>query len=139
MPFLMRVVAVVFGAAAIAAAFWLRHMNARAQAWPSTSGRIVKSILVPDPHDAGSSVEITYQFKVGDRDFTSDRVSYTAMRNDLWAKERLVARYPAGSVADVFYDPANPKHSVLIRGDSSTWLWLVATGVVFVATGAFAP
>ena len=139
MPTLMRIIAMAFGVGAVGASLWLRAMNARAQVWPTALGQVIRSGLRPDPHDAGSSVDVAYRFSVGAKSFTSERIAFAALSDSLAAKERLVARFPAGSEVEVFYDPLDPENSVLIREPSSLWQWAAATGVAFVAIGAFAP
>jgi Protein of unknown function (DUF3592) len=139
MPTFFRVIVFAAGAALVAASFWLRAMNARAQSWSATRGRILKCELPPDPHDAGSSVELSYQYKVGARTFTSSRVAFAAFRNDANSKAALVARFPSGSEVEVFYDPRNPSNAVLLREPSNLWLWVTTTGAAFVGVATLVP
>ena len=135
----MRIIFALFGVDAIAVSLWLRHMNVRAQSWLSARARIVSSTVVSDPHDSERSVEITYQFTVGEREFTSRCVSFSPLRNDPKSQEQLVAQFPAGGLVEAFYDPSNPKRSVLLRGDSRAWLWGPVVSVVFIAIATLAP
>ncbi len=135
----MRVIFVVFGVGALAVSLWLRHTNARAQSWLSTRARIVSSTIVSGPHDSERSVEITYQFTVGAREFASRCVSFSSLRNDPKSQEQLLAQFPAGGLVEAFYDPSNPKRSVLLRRKSRSWLWGPVVSCGFIAIATFAP
>lgn len=139
MPFAFRVIVALLGGFAIAASLWLRRANARAQSWPSVRGRVVKSGLRPDPNDAGSSVEVHYEYKLGARSYVSSRIGFAVFRDDAPAKERLIARFPLGAEVEVFYDPANPSSSVLLREPSLLWLGASATGLVAIGFSVLAP
>lgn len=123
----------------MAASLWLRMMNARAQAWPSTLGRVIKSELVPDPHDNETNVAVIYEFTVGGRTFTSTRIAFAGMRNDSQSQANLIARFPVGSEVDVYFDPINPTSSALIRSPSNLWQWGVATSLLLAAVAILAP
>lgn len=139
MPLSMRIVFVLLGLGAVAVSLWLRQMHLRAQAWHRVTARIVRSERVADAQDADSSVVITYQFKVGEREFTSSRISFSLMPNGAKSQQRLVARFAPGSVVDAYYDPSDPRRCVLIREATVPWLWGPAVGVVFIALAVLAP
>ena len=139
MPMLMRLVFAALGLAALAASLWLRQMNRKAASWPTTTGTILSSGLEADPHDAGSVVEITYQYSVAGRKYTASRIAYTATSDSRPAKERLVSEYPAGRVVEVYYDPAHPASAALQRDPSALWLGVAATGAAFVAIAVLVP
>ena len=138
MPFAMRVLFAVFGLGAIGVSLWLRRMSIRARSWPSTSAKIIRSALVSDPHDSGSSVEISYTFSVGGRDFNSRCISFSPMPSSPQSQSQLVARYPVGTLVETYFDPDNPNRSVLLRDESNTWLWGPLVGTVFMAIATFA-
>jgi hypothetical protein len=139
MPFLMRLVFGLFGVGAFAVSLWLRHMNASAQSWLSARATVVSSELVADAHDSERSVQITYRFTVGGREFTSRCVSFSPLPNNPKSKEHFIAQFPAGGVVEAFYDPSNPKRSVLLRAESRSWLWGPVVGAAFVAIAVLAP
>jgi Protein of unknown function (DUF3592) len=138
MPFAMRVVFALFGVAAIAVSLWLRRMSIRARSWPSTSAKIIRSALVSDPHDSGSSVEISYQFSVEGRHFDSRCISFSPLPSSPQSQAQLVARFPVGTLVDAYFDPKNPDRSVLLRDESNTWLWGPLVGAVFIAIATLA-
>jgi len=138
MPFAMRVVFALFGLGAVGVSLWLRRMSIRARSWPSTSAKIIRSALVSDPHDSGSSVEISYQFSVGGRDFNSRCISFSPMPSSPQSPSQLVARYPVGSLVDAYFDPSNPNRSGVLRDESNTWLWGPLVGAVFIAIATLA-
>jgi hypothetical protein len=135
----MRVAFALFGVGAFAVSLWLRQMNARAQSWLSARATVVSSGLVADAHDSERSVQITYRFTAGGREFTSRCVSFSPLPNDPKSIERLVAQFPEGSVVEAFYDAGNPKRSVLLRAQSHAWIWGPVVGAVFVAIAVLAP
>ena len=139
MPLSMRIILVLFGVGAIVVSLWLRHMIARSQSWLSTRAQIVSSALVTDPHGSERSIKITYRFTVGANEFTSNCVSFSPLSNEPEAQGQLIAQFAAGGLVEAFYDPSNPERSVLLRGESRSWLWGPVVGIVFIAIAALAP
>jgi hypothetical protein len=139
MPFLMRLVFALFGVGAFAISLWLRHMNARAQSWLNARATVLSSELEADAPDSERSIQITYRFRVGEQEFTSRCVSFSPQSNDPKSKEQLVAQFPADGIVEAFYDPSNPKRSVLLRAQSSSWLWGPVVGTAFLAIAVLAP
>jgi hypothetical protein len=139
MPLSLRFVVALLGALAIVASLWLRRANARAQGWPSIRGRVIRSDLRADPHDAGSSVEVHYEYALGARSYVSSRLGFAAFRDDAPAKERLLARFPLGAEVEVFYDPSDPSRCVLLREPSLLWLGACATGLLLIGVAVLAP
>src|SRR5688500_10238359 len=96
MPDFLRAIFLLLGLGVVAVCFWLRHMNARAQGWPCTQGTVLSSELEKDD-DGETSVRIVYQYAIGARRFTSNRIGYMAFRNDGGAKAELLSRFSTGS------------------------------------------
>ena len=106
-------------AVAFAAAF---ARTRKAAKWPQASGRIVASRLAamrtPDM-EGGARVQnvatVAYEFSVAGRKIRGSRISTGAAPADATPEETL-KRYPVGATVMVFYDPADPRNSVLERG-----------------------
>jgi hypothetical protein len=139
MPIVFRAILVALGLFGVGLSFWLGYMASRARSWQAVAGEIIASSLESDPHDADSSVNITYRYDVDGHAYTSHQITYSAMPNGAEAKAALVASYPAGRQVQVYYDPDKPSRAVLRNESSPMWLALTAVGVVFVAIGLFAP
>jgi Protein of unknown function (DUF3592) len=82
--------------------------------WSAVQGRIVSAQVYRDTDSDGDTRDqpiITYEYVVNGQTFHSKRVKFgfTPKTNPTMAK------YPAGSVVQVFYDPAKPADSVLER------------------------
>lgn len=69
--------------------------------------------------------DIDYRYNVGGRDYEGRRYSYSYKFNNSRAViEDIVARHPTGANVTAFYDPDNPKRSVL-NNDPPNIIWLV--------------
>ncbi len=135
---IIKVVFILLGSLVCILAFWLQYMNRKAASWAATDGVIVKSELEPDS-DGDSSAKITYRYTVNGRNFESSQFSFTALQNDLPAKQSRIAKYPMGQRVQVYYDPQKPTSAVLERDGSLTWLGVVITGLVFIIIALILP
>jgi hypothetical protein len=135
----MRLILIALGLGVISVSSWLRYMSLRAREWPAARGRIIRSVLAPDAHDADASAEIAYEFVVGARQYRSTRLAYGLLPHDADSKAQRVAQFPVGREVAVYYDPRDPRRSVLWRDEPSRWHWGVAIGGAFVLCGALVP
>ncbi len=107
------------------------HMQSRKFAhWNSTTGKILSCSMkihknVPgerryDKEDTEliEFPHVEYEYRVGETTFRSSQISQITDPTQL-AAERTLTRYPLGSTAKVYFDPADPKIAALERGHSS--------------------
>jgi hypothetical protein len=134
MPVVMKTIFVLVALFLIAISVWLRHMNRKAASWPSVEGEIITSELVED-NDGDTSLHIVYLYSVTGRSFTSDQFSFTVMSNSESAKMSRLSQYPVGRNVSVYYDPENPRTSVIYREESQAWIATAAVGGVFATIG----
>ena len=97
------------------------------QRWRSTKGKVLRSYV--DEHvshgrygetNYSYSANVEYTYQVGTRHFESKHLTYeptTGLSED--AVTQLLIGITEGGEVDVFYDPLNWEHSVLIPGTSS--------------------
>lgn len=83
----------------------------------STRGIVKHSEVKVDWGDTNTlNVNIGYEYTVGQQTWIGDQLRYGLVEsNDSYAEE-FVKEHPAGSLITVYFDPKNPKESVLIRG-----------------------
>jgi hypothetical protein len=97
------------------------------KSWPSTGGTVISSDIKRGTSSKGSpkySLDINYTYKIGNEEFQSNRYSSTNARGtSQWAREEIT-RYPANSAVKVYYNPENPKESVLEPGLHSDDYWM---------------
>ena len=93
----------------------------RASAWSTASGRIVTSETRTEHHrSAGEATTVKtmplveFEFSVGGQKWRGNRISIGEDSGGA-NTEATLQRYPIGAVVSVYYDPANPKKSVLER------------------------
>ena len=127
---------VLFGIGVGSIIFGIRNRKKAeaSNAWPSADGMITNAWIEEntDVDDDGySSTTYTpkweYQFQISGTTYTSDRISYGAVKGygrRKKAQEELV-KFPTNSRVRVYYDPANPAESVLIRGTKGTMLGII--------------
>jgi len=136
------------GAAMIVAGLYLSTLGRRTRAFTHTPGRVVVSRVeeIPAPAEEGGPKfrpVVRYAYEVRGRTYESERISYgAAARADTTDPEearRAVARHPVGSDVEVWFDPGDPRQSVLVRGVSSLQVALaVALGLALLGAGLFA-
>jgi hypothetical protein len=109
--------------------------------WATTQGRVlVSEIVASRGSERKFSGLVQYEFTVLGQSYRSQTVTPAELMgiSDTGRGEAMqkVAKYPAGAVVTVYYDPQTPQRSVLERGGDSTTLILgglfVVFGVVFI-------
>jgi hypothetical protein len=100
------------------------------RSWPKTTGTILKWDYTDSFGGGGSrfhhDLSCLYKYTVNGTEFTNDRITFFALSDG--NINNIGDDYKAGSTCQVFYDPANPKNSVLMRGWSSG---MMVFGIVF--------
>ena len=88
-----------------------------AQSFPKTEGRMVSSQAVfsgVTKHGAMIyQLALTYTYSVSGRDYTGRRYRYDDEPYDNDLVRQIVARHPAGSPVEVYYNPRHPDDAVL--------------------------
>ena len=111
--------------------FW---QGSKTEDWPAAQGRIIEAEIETrsssshrhgraSRRDTDYSVRIRYYYEVAGQKLEGQRLQYGYKSHD----ERPSARqeqslYPSGKEVQVFYDPKNPKSSVLLKGTGASWL-----------------
>jgi hypothetical protein len=111
--------------------------------WPSVDGEIVKSDIVEETSSARTGrgtvtyrPTIRYRYRVGDADYTGERVALGEYATeDRAAAEGVVRQYPTGRRLPVHYRPRAPDVAVLEVGDHGLPWFYVALGSVFLLAG----
>jgi hypothetical protein len=104
--------------------------------WPSVVGTIAASALQqPNPKNKKSfSAAVRYSYRVGNRDFQSDRLFWGPNEGPEEQMAEIVAAYPVGRDVWVQHDPNNPANAVL-EPDKNTGL---TAGVYYYAVAMMA-
>ncbi|MET3906214.1 hypothetical protein ABID59_000535 [Bradyrhizobium sp. S3.3.6] len=105
-----------------------------ARSWPQVSGKVVTSVaevrevrVSDDEREDGYRMEsrnfanVTYEYSVSGRKLSGNRVSIGEDLGNFQVAEKL-AKYPAGSIVTVYYNPRHPDQAVLER-DLPKGLW----------------
>jgi hypothetical protein len=110
--------------------------------WPTTRGTVISSEVKRGTSSKGSpkySPVIFYSYQIGTVEYQSNRYSSTNARGTSdWARQ-VVSRYPANRTITVYYNPKDPKKSVLETGLHSDdyWMTLFSSFFIFVVLLAF--
>jgi len=106
------------------------QLRRASRSWPKTTGTMLKWDYTESFGGGGSrfhhNLSCLYKYTVNGTEYTSDRITFFALSDG--NINNISDNYRAGSPCKVFYDPADPKNSVLMRGWSSGMLVL---GIVF--------
>lgn len=101
-----------------------KQQVAAAASWPSVEGRITASAVLSERERNSSgnfelryTPRISYEYAVDGTSYAGDRVRFGLLNlAHEKASKDICARYPLGSTATIYYNPANPSESVLERG-----------------------
>jgi hypothetical protein len=124
-----------------------RRQVAEAARWPATGGRIVKCTVENYRKRVGSASGgtlvtfhepvVEYAYRVDDREYHSTQLSFGGKAASSRASaEAKAARYPAGNLVLVHYDPKNPSNAVLDL-KVALGLPLLSVAIAFFALAAF--
>jgi hypothetical protein len=106
------------------------------KSWPATTGTVISSVVHRETSSKGKpkfNPVINYSYKIGTEEYFSDKYSSTLPRGSSeWAKQ-IISRYPDNEVIKVYYNPANPKESVLAPGLQSDNYWMSILSSFFFA------
>jgi hypothetical protein len=99
-----------------------------ARSWPQTPGKVVTSAaevrevkVSDDDREDGYRLEsrnfanVVYEYSVNGRKLSNNRISIGEDLGNFQVAEKL-AKYPAGSIVTVYYNPRHPDQAVLERG-----------------------
>jgi len=102
--------------------------------WPATTGKVISCDVKRVPSSKGPSKfqpVISYSYQINSVEYVSDRYSSTIARgSSQWANE-VISKHPANSSIQVFYNPKNPKNSVLDPGLQSDDNWMTILSSFF--------
>ncbi len=141
-PILLPLIAIPFFAGELVMIFLGVRMVTLSKAsldWPTVNGTVLSS-QVREDYDSDNGYtyypQVEYRYSVDDQVYESDRVFFgsdSASEENAYA---IVAQFPAGSTAAVYYNPDKPKQSVLIPGDAYTPGFLIIIGVISLVISA---
>jgi hypothetical protein len=116
----------LFIAIAIAAAYGYGHWKLRAsRQWATTTGNVVESKAVWETVDENSRIfipRVIYDYQVSGRPYRNDRIFVVSQGNS--DAQATAAQFPMGRQVSVYYDPADPSQSALVRNAPSAALYL---------------
>ncbi len=141
----VALVALAIGLVLALAGVRLSRLGRETRRFTRTQGRVLESRVeeLPGPAEEGGPrfrPLVRYAFEARGRTWESDQVSVDAPPGassaDPEDARRTVERHPAGSAVDVWFDPADPRRSVLVRGaERAPVLVAVVAGILLAALG----
>ena len=119
----------VFNIVFLGVIYFMRRKMAAVSQWPSTLGTVTMSAL--EQRRSGNDNSWTdypvvqYSYQVNGQVYQSVRLAPGPEVGGSGAR-KVVAKYPAGAQALVFYDPQSPSDAVLEKKAPAQWLmWLL--------------
>lgn len=136
------------GAATIALGLRQSARGKETRSWTRTQGRVAAAYVeeIPAPAEEGGThyrPVVRYTYEARGRAHASEQVSVgvspVSTSTDRDEARRAVDPFPAGREVDVWFDPADPRQAVLVRGvPRSQVVIAVVIGVALVGLGLFA-
>jgi hypothetical protein len=137
----------LLGAAIVAGTLWLSARGRETRGWTRTQGRVVASHVeeVERPAEEGGPLYrsvVRYAYEARGRTWESGQVAVgaAAAAAHLHPDEarRAIAPFPVGREVDVWFDPADPRQAVLVRGaPRGQILAAIAVGLALLGIGLF--
>ena len=85
--------------------------------WASIEGKIIESSIRRVKLRSPKYLpKIIYEYSVEGISYTSNRLSFSEYMRFHRSCQRVIDRYPTGKSITVYYDPKNPKNSVIQKG-----------------------
>jgi hypothetical protein len=137
----------VFGGGGVYMIYLSRKSKAQAQSsqiWPGITGRVTcsevgESTSTDSDGDSHTSYHprVEYSYQVAGQEFSGKRITFGVVKGSSNPRgaQAVLAKYPLGAAATVFYNPGNPADAVLEKQASGTNTMLVL-GIVFLAVAA---
>lgn len=113
-------------------------LSITAQRWPTTTGRLtsVENKISRDSESSSREIVVTYSYTINGQTYEGNVIhpSYTNSSVEE-ANNQLEAKLSPGKAVEVYYNPANPKRSMLSTGFYSISLAVVFGGLIFLGAG----
>lgn len=113
-----------------------RELAVASESWPSVTGRVLSSAVRRSGRTRRARVR--YAYKVRGKELIGTRIRYLEQVTLEWAST-TASRYRAGTPVAVYYDPAEPRESVLEPGRRNVAFLAIALSdalVLALAVGA---
>jgi hypothetical protein len=112
------------------------------KSWPKIKGSIISTEVKEVKSFKGATKfapVVHYSYTFNNEEFISDKYSSTLARgSSIWADE-VISHYPDNSAISIYYNPQNPKESVLDPGlhADNYWRVILSSFFIFVVLLAF--
>lgn len=105
------------------------------QTWAKLGTRLLFGFLSSAPSHRAT---IRYRYHVSDKEFLGTRVQVGMMSSsDRERIEAFLEQNSAGEVIEVYYNPAAPNKSVILKGPATDSVKLLCLGIVMTAIGGY--
>ena len=140
-PRLAGIIILIVGVGFNVWGFHIKSKSAASESWPSVNGEIIKSNVhkslgnSSNRHKRTYKPVVEYKYSVDETEYTNNRIDFSSVTiqyNKEHKAKRVIAPYPPGKKLAVFYDPIDPKDSVLKKGAvaGTSWAFLIGLGLI---------
>ena len=130
----LRVAMIIAGVLGLLVGPWIAYEDYASRVWASAIGKVIDSRVEQTPRNY--RIVVSYTFGTGGKVYSGHRYRPGSnLISTASSAEGIVAQYPRGSSATVYYDPANPKRSALKVGLDEGDFYLPGFGVAALAFG----
>lgn len=132
------VFAFYFGLITLVAFLMLRRAAKTAERWPTAMARVLESSTETFEtfHDGRSrsyvAPRVEYEYQLAGRSYRSRQITLnTTVSGSAAMARRIAARYPAGRMVKIRYNPENPAEACLETRSWTGWIFFVVAVVAF--------
>lgn len=122
----------IFGLVIMVYSVWSGFAAYQAKSWPAVTGRVLEAEC-KDAGENATALYIKYEYTIAAQRYVNDRETF-----GIGIAGQCFAGYSTGESIAVFYDPADPKESVLKPGVYRPAWFSIIGGLLFMAFGIYA-
>jgi hypothetical protein len=135
---IVAAILVIVGLIWIIHSLWRNWKICRINTWPKTNAFVLNAMAAPANQSAGNTYVdpkyitptindsaryipiIIYRYRIGDRDYQSDKVVYSGPKSySTFDTKTIMGNISNGSIIPIYYNPRNPKESYIYVGTTN--------------------
>jgi len=110
---------------------------AKCQKWPSVEGELLDSGVIDGDSDRPFYASIKYEYEINSKKYKSRRIAFLKWWGTEKYARKIIEKYRSNKPIKIYYNPSNPKQSVLERMPAIFDIVLTILCIFIVSYGAY--